>query len=177
MSYDLGMDTYQDGPRVSTIISLLAALSIFGGLYIVIPRYLEKTPIIETTNLIDELQDEVNPIPTQAHDQQALSTTQASSRFDTLFTTVERSMQLEQCRAFTQVDYLRAWLSMCSKKSMVSEVCATELTAIENTTPVDMQRLNRAMSTTCACTLTQAEGRAIEDMLKRAQSICLQKYK
>lgn len=177
MSYDLLMDPYQDGPKVSTIISLLAALVIFGGLYIIIPRYLEQKPIVETTQLVHELQDEVNPIPTREHDQQGLAPTPTTDRFSTLFTAVERSMQLEHCQSFAQVDYLEAWLSMCSKKSMVSSACTAELTAIQNSSPVDMQRLSRAMSTTCTCALTQAEARATEDMLKRSLSICQQKYK
>ncbi len=176
MSYDLLMDPHQDGPRVSTIISLLAALIIFGGLYIIIPRYLEQKPIVETEQLV-HVQDEASPLPTREHDQQGLAPTPTTDRFSALFAAVERSMQLEHCQNFAQADYLAAWLSTCSKKSMVSDACAAELTAIQNSSPVDMQRLSRAMSTTCTCALTQSEARATEDMLKRSQNICQQKYK
>lgn len=177
MSYDVEMDPYQDGPKTSTIISLLAALCIFGGLYIIIPKYFDKAPIVETTSVVADLNDEVNPIPVREHEAQALTRNTSISTFDTLFSRVEKNMQLEHCVRFAQLDYTRAWLLMCEKKSSVSESCTAALAqSAQSSGPALTQSLNTAMGTVCGCTLTQQEARAVEDMLKRSNKQCEQKY-
>ncbi len=171
------MDPYQDGPKTSTIISLLVALCIFGGLYIVIPRYLAQTPILETDSLVTDAVPQVNPIPSREYPAQSMSAPVESNRFDELFSAVEKSMQHEHCMHFTQLDYTRAWLHTCSKKSQVTDSCVAVLSqAMKGNQATLLQSLNSAMSGSCGCTLTQSEGRAIEDMLKRSQKMCNQKY-
>ena len=177
MSYDVEMDPYQDGPKTSTIISLLAALCIFGGLYIFIPRYLETTPIIETTSVVADLDSDVDPVPNREHPTESLPVRQDVGQFDALFSSIEKSMQREHCMHFVQLDYTRAWLHTCAKKSLVNDACTAALSRnTSGTAATQTQILNQAMSTVCGCTLTKNEGRAIDDMLSRGKKICEQKY-
>lgn len=173
------MDPYQDGPKTSTILSLLAALCIFGGLYIIIPKYMDKAPIVETTSVVADLNNKVNPIPARQHEAQSLTNISSTgvSAFDSLFSRVEKNMQYEHCTHFAQLDYLHAWLRMCESKAAVSDACVTALEqSAKNTGLALAQSLNGAMGSVCGCALNQQESRAVEDMLKRSNEQCKQKY-